>query len=235
MRPFVSLLCLFWGLLGNLTHAALTHSRPAAKSGPQMPSWEEFDDWLGHVAKGNLRPKRSAYDSYDSYYSYNNNNSSYYDDYDHYHLERSLEDKDYFTSVDVLANKFRRQGLFDENNFVFNVPQQSILPDAIIRVAALGPIVTFAYAFARDWQMAGDIQDLKKRVEDFDGASVNDQAKALCEKVKEITRLQGCSAATPGCQDEVVEPPQVGEAFKWFPQGSDLINKMLAVEDLACT
>lgn len=199
-----------------------------------MPSWEQFDTWLGHVASGKLRPKRSADASYDSnYYGYNSSYGGYYDDYDSYHLARSLEDQDYFTSVDVLANKFRRQGLFNANNLVFNVPQ-SILPDAILRVAALGPIVTFAYAFATDWQMATDIQNLKKRVEDFSGGSVNDQAKAICKKVTEITSLQGCSAAAGGCFDEVAEPPATGATNKWFPQGSDLINKLLAVGDLPC-
>jgi len=214
MRPFVSLLCLL-SLLGlGGVHTALTRIKG---SGHQMPSWEEFDEWLDNVANGHIRPKRSADGHYD--------NSITDPDYEDYHFDKSLERQDYFTAVDVVANKLRRQG---GNRVLINVPQSNV-PDAIINVAALGPIVTFAYAFTRDQMMETDITNLKKKVED--ARPIHTRIKAVCSKVTEITSKQGCGkAGETGCQDEVVDPPAQGTF--WFAQGSDLINKLLAIQDL---
>jgi len=218
MRPFVSLLCLLSLLgLGPRVQAALTRLKG---SGHQMPSWDEFDLWLSNVAKGHHRPERSADGEHDPY-----DNSISDPDYEDYHFDKSLERQDYFTAVDVVANKLRRQG---GNRILFNVPQSSV-PDAIINVAALGPIVTFAYAFARDQMMETDITNLKKKVED--ARPIHVRAKAICSKVTELTSAQGCGkAGETGCQDEVVDPPNQGTF--WFTQGSDLINKLIAVTDL---
>ena len=72
-----------------------------------------------------LRPKRSSDGHYD--------NSITDPDYEDYHFDKSLERQDYFTAVDVVANKLRRQG---GNRVLINVPQSNV-PDAIINVAAV--------------------------------------------------------------------------------------------------
>ena len=77
------------------------------------------------MSSARLRPKRSADGHYD--------NSITDPDYEDYHFDKSLERQDYFTAVDVVANKLRRQG---GNRVLINVPQSNV-PDAIINVAAV--------------------------------------------------------------------------------------------------
>lgn len=206
-----------------------------------MPSWEEFDDYLRQQGQTNNRFKR------DFPYEYFNEGRSIQGDngfaasldvldksVDRQGLVAnaidtvgdSLRQKDYIGAISQFANRLRSK---PRQDLLFNVPQTTV-PQIIVDLAAFGPVITFGYAFARDLQMQDDINALKDRIQkmkDANPGAIKSQLSTLCAKVTELTSAQGCDA-TPTCADEIT-------VTDWFVKATDLINKLIAVEDPTCS
>lgn len=112
-------------------------------------------------------------------------------------------------------------------DIVFQFPQTSV-PELIVNLAPFGSVGVLGYSIVRDIQLQGELDNIKRMIEDLEDAGIADldkSATSLCTTVSTLTSLQGCGA--DGCFDNV-EAPNFGA------KAQDFLTKWSMVANPTC-
>jgi len=168
-------------------------------------NWSDLEDLVNKVSDAVTRTKRDFPYNYDASAQYSTNDIEYTP----------------AASSSAVADE-RQDGA--GTDIVFQFPQTSV-PELIVNLAPFGSVGVLGYSIVRDIQLQGELDNLKRMIEDLEDAGIADldkSATSLCTTVNTLTTLQGC--ANGACFDNADAPDFGAKAQDFLTKWSMVAN-----------
>lgn len=171
-------------------------------------NWSDLEDLVSKVSDAiSSRAKRDFPYNYDAEAQYSEAQYS-----EAQYNEAAAQQ--YTPSVNSAVADERQDGA--GTDIVFQFPQTSV-PELIVNLAPFGSVGVLGYSIVRDIQLQGELDNIKRMIEDLEDAGIADldkSAKSLCSTVNSLTSLQAC--APDGTCGNDVEAPSFGDKARDF-------------------